>query len=258
MRQLREVEKLYSPPSRHARNGNGTALRSVSEAGTGTLEAVFTDIDGTLIDTNALHVAAWCDAFRTHGYPVQPTVVAPMIGMGAGKIVSLVATGLDAREGVGKAIAEDHKRRFLNGYLRQARPTPGARELLAALRSRGVRVYVASSARAQEREMLLQRAGVADLVDPPPRAATNGEPDADFVAAALVQAGVDPGLACLIGDTPYDIEAAARAGVCAVAVRCGGWDDKALSGAVAIYDDPSDIVRHLDTWALPAPRSAAS
>ena len=216
-----------------------------------TLEALLTDIDGTLIDTNALHTAAWCDAFRAHGIPAQPEVVAPMIGMGADKIVGLVARGLHPDEGVGKAIADDRKRRFLGGYLHYAKPTPGARSLLTALCAAGVRIYVATSAQGEEREALLRKAGVIDLVEPPPDAHEPSKPDPDVVQTALDQAAVAPARACMLGDTPYDVDAAAKCGVACVAVRCGGWDDDALEGAVAIYDDPADIVRHLQDWALP-------
>ena len=216
-----------------------------------TLEALLTDIDGTLIDTNALHAAAWCDAFRAHGIPAQPDVVAPMIGMGADKIVGLVARGLHADEGLGKAIADDRKRRFLGGYLHDANPTPGARALLTTLRSAGVRIYIATSAQAEEREALLRKAGVIDLVEPPPPGPLPSKPDPDVVRAALDQSGVAASRACMLGDTPYDVDAATKTGVPCVAVRCGGWDDEALDGAVAIYDDPADIIRHIGEWALP-------
>ena len=246
MRQLRAVDDLRAP-----------GWRSQPRASTSVLRALLTDLDGTLLATNALHAAAWCDAFRAHGYPVQPQVLAPMIGMGADKIVPLVAAGLRFDEGLGRAIADDHNRRFLEGYLEVAKPTPGARDLLVALREAGVRVYVASSAQGRERDAALERAGVADLVEPPPGKTHASKPDADVIVEVLAQTGVDPRAACMLGDTPYDIDAAARAGLPAVAVRCGGWSDRALSGAAAIYDDPADIVEHLDEWPLPHGKNAA-
>ncbi len=256
MRQLRHAaEPLHGPRIRVV--DAPAALRAADEHDA-TLAALLTDIDGTLIDTNDLHTAAWCDAFRAHGVPAQPDVVAPLIGMGADKIVPLVARGLRAGDGLGKAIVEDRKRRFLNGYLREARPAPGARALLLAFRETGVRIYVATSAQGDEREALLRRAGVSDLVEPPPRGAQPSKPDPDVVQTALDQAQVAPSRACVLGDTPYDIEAAAKAGVTCVAVRCGGWDDRALAGAAAIYDDPADILRHLDDWALPAAGSSTT
>ena len=216
------------------------------------LAALLTDIDGTLVDTNALHTAAWCDAFRAHGVAAKPEVIAPMIGMGADKIVPLVARGLHSGEGLGKAIVEDRRHRFLNGYLREARPTPGARALLSTLRDAGVKIYVASSAQSDEREALLRRAGVSDLVEAAPDRSLPSKPDASTVQAALAQAGVPSCQACLLGDTPYDVDAASSAGVSCIAVRCGGSNDEDLDGAIAIYDDPADFLRHLEDWTLPA------
>lgn len=252
MRQLREVNGRggFARRQSHWADGSLPARRDTPDHAI--LQALLVDVDGTMIATNDLHTAAWCDAFRAHGYALHPEVIAPMIGMGSDKIVSLCARGLSTDEGLGRAIAEDHKRRFLDGYIRQARPTPGARDLLLALRRAGVKVYVASSAQGDERETVLQRAGIADLVEPPPPSKLRSKPDRDVVVAALRQADVDPDCACMLGDTPYDIAAATDAGVAAVAVRCGGWDDRALAGAAAIYDDPADVLRHLDDWALPS------
>jgi phosphoglycolate phosphatase-like HAD superfamily hydrolase len=247
MRQLRDVDESYAPRGR-ARIGVSPrlALRQVPE--TAGLRAFLTDIDGTLIATNALHTAAWCDAFRAYGYPVHPSVIAPMIGMGADKIVSLVARHLTAMEGTGKAIAEDRQRRFLNGYLNEAVPTPGARDLLVALRGLGIKIYVATSAQSEERRALLERAGVNDLVELPPTAPQSSKPDPDVVCAALEQAAVPPAHARMLGDTPYDIVAAARAGVATVALRCGGWDDRSLAAAAAIYDDPGEALAFIGEW----------
>jgi HAD superfamily hydrolase (TIGR01509 family) len=244
------MDEFHTPPHGGAQNGASqpSALRKVPE--TAGLRALVTDIDGTLIATNALHTAAWCDAFRAHGYPVHPIVIAPMIGMGADKIVALVARGLSAKEGVGKAIAEDRQRRFLTGYLNGAAPTPGARNLFLALKGLGVKIYVATSAQSHERKALLERAGVGDLVEPPPPSPPRSKPDPDVVVAALEQAAVPPAHARMLGDTPYDISAASKAGIATIALRCGGWDDRTLASAALIYDDPSDALSHIDEWAV--------
>ena len=128
------------------------------------------------------------------------------------------------------------------------RPTPGARALLERMRSDGVARVVATSAAGAELEALLGQAGIADLVDATATAsdAEQSKPAPDIVEAALAKAGVAPERALMLGDTPYDIEAARCAGVASVALRCGGaWDDAALAGAIAIYDSPAAL---LATW----------
>jgi HAD superfamily hydrolase (TIGR01549 family) len=206
------------------------------------------DIDGTLLSSNALHAAAWCEAFRTFGYCVHAEEIMPMIGMGADRIVPALVDGLTADKGTGSAIADERRRTFLSAYVSHAAPTPGSRELLSLLVRAGVHVVIASAADGDERDALLRKALVADIVSLPPPAPTNTKPDPDVIFTALKQTKVDPAQACLLGDTPYDVEAAARAGVAMIAVRCGGWDDAALEGAAAIFDDPADAHANLAAW----------
>ena len=116
------------------------------------------------------------------------------------------------------------------------------------MRDTGIVLAIATSANATELQSLLARAGVAELF--PARsskdASQESKPDPDVVHAALSQAGARPERTLMVGDTPYDIEAARRAGVDAVAFRCGGyWSDDDLRGAVAIYDDPASL---LERW----------
>jgi HAD superfamily hydrolase (TIGR01509 family) len=126
-------------------------------------------------------------------------------------------------------------------------PTPGARRFVEWLNKVGVIITIATSAKAQEVTGLLSAAGVDDLIA---HAATSDDadaskPDPDIVVAALKKSGSERDKAIMIGDTPYDIEAATRAGVQTIAFRTGGWPDGALRGAVAIFDDPDDLVGHL-------------
>jgi HAD superfamily hydrolase (TIGR01509 family) len=135
---------------------------------------------------------------------------------------------------------------FKRQYLPNLKPTRGAARMLEWLRDDNVKPFVATSARKQELADLLKTAGVAKLIEGASSSddAEESKPDPDIIQAALTKAGCEPRDAILIGDTPYDIEAAARAGVPTIALRCGGWwDDRALGGAVAIYDDPDALVR---------------
>lgn len=211
------------------------------------LRGVILDVDGTLIDSNRAHAQAFADVFRAHGRDIPAERVQPLIGMGGDKLIPEL-TGLDAEHGEGKRLADAKKARFREHYLPRLRPTPGARALLERLRADGLELVVATSASGDEVGGLLEQAGIADLL-PRTTSASDAEeskPDPDIVEAALAKAGLDARDAVMLGDTPYDIEAALRAGVPCVAVRSGGWDDAALRGAIALYDSPADIVAHYD------------
>ncbi len=100
--------------------------------------------------------------------------------------------------------------------------------------------------------MLLDRAGVADLIDDATSSddAKSSKPAPDIVEAALASSGLRADEVVMLGDTPYDIESAARAGVGVIAVRCGGFPDDTLAGALAIYDDPAHLLRDYESSPL--------
>jgi HAD superfamily hydrolase (TIGR01509 family) len=209
------------------------------------------DVDGTLIDSNDAHARAWVEALCDHGIAVTFEEVRPLIGMGADKLLPKIG-GIEADSKEGEAIGRSRQQIFRTRYLPHLQPFAGTRSLLERMAADGIHRYVASSAQADELRPLLQRAGVADLIED---AATSGDaekskPDPDIVHAALERAGLSPDQVVLIGDTPYDIEAAARSQVATVALRCGGWNDEALRRALAIYHDPADLLAHYDSSAL--------
>jgi len=208
------------------------------------LRTVLLDIDGTLIDSNDAHARAWVDALRAHGYVIPFEEVRPLIGMGGDKLVPAL-TGLDPESGEAQRLSETRSKLFLERELPTLRATPGARALLEYLTSLGLELVVATSAKSSEVRALLEQAGVADLIPLASSAddADRSKPDPDIVQAALRLSGSQAGQSALIGDTPYDVEAAARANVPSVALRCGGWwDDEALGAATAIYDDPGELL----------------
>jgi HAD superfamily hydrolase (TIGR01509 family) len=217
------------------------------------LHTVLLDIDGTLIDSNDAHAHAWVGALAKHGYVVEFDAVRPLIGMGGDKLLPEL-TGLDPESGEAKRIGASRVALFRE-MLPGLSPTPGTRELLELLRDEGLELIVATSANAQEVSALLEQAGVADLVQD---AASSGDaayskPDPDIVIAALRKSGRPASHSILIGDTPYDVEAAARARVPAIALRCGGWwPDEALAGALAIYDNPGHLAKSFTTSPLAA------
>jgi len=209
--------------------------------------AVILDIDGTLIDSNDAHARAYEDAGRELGFDIPFERVRPLIGKGGDKVLPEV-TGIEEDSPDGERITERKGEIFRERYLPTLKPLPGARQLLHRFRDDTMKLVVATSAGKDDLKGLLEQAGVADLIQDATSAddAEESKPDPDIVLAALKQAGFPPEEIVMIGDTPYDVEAAARAGVRIVGVRCGGWGDQDLQGAIAVYDHPADLLDRYD------------
>ena len=205
------------------------------------------DVDGTLVDSNDAHARAWVEAFRDLGFDVPYEKVRPLIGMGGDNLLP-VAVGIEEDDPRGERLSKRRGEIFKEKYLRTLKPFPGTRALLKRLRREGLELAVASSASKDDLKPLLEIAQAADLIDSKTSSddAENSKPDPDIIQAALKRLGMSPGDALMLGDTPYDIEAAGRAGVKTVAFRCGGWKDDGLKGAIAIYDGPADLLARFD------------
>jgi HAD superfamily hydrolase (TIGR01509 family) len=172
--------------------------------------------------------------------------VRPLLGMGGDKLLPTVVPGLSEQEGMGQRIAQRRREVFLSTYVQTLRPAPGSRDLVRHLADMGLRLVVASSAKREELAALLQAAQVADLLTETTTSddADDSKPAPDIVQVALRKLGMPPTDAVMLGDTPYDIESAGKAGVRTIAFRCGGSDDTRLRGACAIFDDPADLLAH--------------
>jgi len=214
-------------------------------------KAVILDVDGTLVDSNDAHTHAWVEALAAHGHRVPFAEVRPLIGMGGDKLLPRVA-GIAEESPEGQAISERRSEIFKGRYLPRLRAFPQTRALLERMREEGMKLVVASSARADELRPLLEVAGASGLVEGTTSSddADRSKPDPDIVQAALVKTGHLPGEVLMIGDTPYDLEAARRAGVGLIGLRSGGWRDDAFPGAVAVYDDPADLLASYDASPL--------
>jgi HAD superfamily hydrolase (TIGR01509 family) len=212
------------------------------------LKGIILDVDGTLVLSNDAHARAWVDAFAEHGYEVPFDRVRSLIGMGGDKLIPAVAPGLNEENEPGKAIAERRASIFSERYAASLEPAPGARALVERLRRDGLRVVIASSARSEELDTLLAAAGVAGLIEDATTSsdAEESKPAPDIVDAALGKLGLPADEVVMLGDTPYDIESAAGCGVSVIALRCGGFPDDQLRGALAIYDDPADLLARYD------------
>jgi HAD superfamily hydrolase (TIGR01509 family) len=218
------------------------------------LDAILIDVDGTLIDSNAAHAETWAQALREHGAACTVAQVRPLVGMGGDKLLRKVAA-VEEDSTEGRAISKRKKALFAE-RLPGLAPTRGARGLIAYLRLMKKDVVVATSADDREMNALLQQAGVADLI--PHRTskddASESKPDPDIVQAALERIGARAARTVMVGDTPYDVEAARRAGVETIALRSGGhWSDEDLDGAIAVLDNPAAL---LACWQRGSPAQA--
>lgn len=214
------------------------------------MRAVLFDLDGTLVDSNDAHVAVWEQVFREAGHPLARDAIRAQIGKGGDLLVPTLLPNAD--EATCKRIADRHGEVFKADWLEKMRPFPGAHDLLARVHAAGVKVVLASSASSDELDHYVALLDAGELV----AAGTSiddvdtSKPAADIFTTALEKVGVAPEDALVIGDTPYDVEAATKAGVRAVAVRSGGFDDAALAGAVACHDDVADLLARWDESVL--------
>lgn len=211
-------------------------------------KGVLLDIDGTLLASNDAHARAWEEAFREFGHDIPAARIQPLVGMGGDKLLDTLIPGVSDTEPPGKEMTERRKAIFLHTYAPHLHPTPGARALVQRLKADGLTITIATSAKSDELETLLRAAGVQDLIEHRTTSDDTEEskPAPDIVTAALKKSGLPPDASLMIGDTPYDVESATRAGVGIIALRCGGHTDDELRGALAIYDDPADLLAHYD------------
>jgi HAD superfamily hydrolase (TIGR01509 family) len=211
------------------------------------IHGIIFDIDGTLVDSNDAHAHAWQQAMAAYGYDVPFAKIRPLIGMGGDKVLPELL-GIQKDSEPGSKIDRRRSQLFKERYLPHLRAFPGASELLRHLHERGLVLAVATSAKPDEMHSLLHviDSHATDLFtqEVSSKEATQSKPDPDVVQVALKRTQCSPDQALMIGDTAYDIEAAARSGIKTIAFRCGGWSDRDLQGAIAIYDGPADWLAH--------------
>lgn len=215
------------------------------------LKGVIFDVDGTLVDSNDAHAQSWVDTFKEAGYNVPFEKVRPLIGMGGDKLLpATIGVSPDSEEG--KKLGERRGKIFRSKYLPHLRPLPGARELVLRVKRDGLKPIVATSAKDDELKALLKAAHVDDLMEEKATAsdAKRSKPDPDIVQAAIGESGLPKKELVMIGDTPYDVEAATRAGVRSIGFLSGGWTREDLKGAAEIYDGPADLLANYDTSLL--------
>ncbi len=211
------------------------------------LTGVLLDVDGTLVDSNDAHARAWLQALSEVKVQAAFATVRRLIGKGGDKLLPEVA-GIDAESPKGKAISKRRGEIFQKEFLPSLHPFPEVKQLLARMKKAGLRLGVASSAKDDELKSLLRICEADEFVEASTSSddADNSKPDPDIVHAALKRLGLPAGQVILLGDTPYDVEAGNRAAVKVVALRCGGWDDTGLAGALKVYDSPAELLAQFE------------
>jgi HAD superfamily hydrolase (TIGR01509 family) len=208
--------------------------------------ATILDIDGTLVDTNYQHTLAWQRALREQGEIAPAWRIHRHIGMGGDQLVAAVA-GDAVEERCGEAVRAAQGERY-EELISEVELLPGARALLMALRERGATIVLASSAKADEVEVYIDKLGARELVDDWTTSADveATKPEPDLIRAALDKAGTTD--AALVGDSAWDCEAAGRAGIPTVGVLTGGFARAELlrAGAAVVYESVEELCEHLD------------
>jgi HAD superfamily hydrolase (TIGR01549 family) len=209
------------------------------------------DIDGTLVDTNYQHTIAWYRALRAHDAHIPTWQIHRHMGMGGDKLVgALMGDEFEDRHGDDVRAAEGERYMEL---IDEVEPFAGARELIKDLKDRGHTVVLASSAKAEEVEHYLGLLDARELADDWTHSGDVAEtkPAPELVETALEKVG-DDGDAVMIGDTPWDIRAAAAANVPTIAVLTGGFSEAELrdAGAVAVFEDIAQLRSGLATTPL--------
>lgn len=218
------------------------------------IQAVILDIDGTLVLSNEAQTQAWVQAFGEYGYNIEAEKVRPLIGMGGDKLIPKIVSNLNNEEGDGKKISSKRKELIINHFAPNLNPANGSRKLIQKMQEEGLKLIIASSATSEELSLLLKAAQVEDLLSEDEATtkddAEESKPSPDIIEVALKKLEIEPNHVVMIGDSPYDIEAAEKAGVGVIAVRCGGFSDEDLKNAIAIYNDPADLLTNYDTSPL--------
>jgi HAD superfamily hydrolase (TIGR01509 family) len=217
------------------------------------VKAVLCDIDGTLVESNWLHAAAWRDAFAVADIAVDLEDARRQIGKGGDELIPVFVPWWKR-----KAIEEPLKayRQFIfrQDYLHQVKPFRKVRELLEQMKEKGIAISLASSAHKSELDVYKNIANIEDLVEESSSAddAKRSKPHPDIFEATLKKLGLSPKEALALGDTPYDAEAAGKASILTVGVTTGGWSEKELlhAGCIEVYKDVEDLLANFERSAF--------
>jgi phosphoglycolate phosphatase-like HAD superfamily hydrolase len=217
------------------------------------VEAVIFDVDGTLVDTVDFHAMAWQRTLAHFGREVAFAEVRGQIGKGGDQLMP-VFLPKDMVEARGKEIEDFRKAIFARDYMPKVVGFPHVPDLFRALAGQGKRVALASSAKGDELDRYVQAAGIAGMFEFATSSddAERSKPHPDIFEAALRRLGISGAGALVVGDTPYDAQAARKAGLATVGVLCGGFTEASLkeAGCIETWADPEALWRDLGRSAL--------
>jgi HAD superfamily hydrolase (TIGR01509 family) len=217
------------------------------------------DVDGTLVDTTYLHTVAWWEALRQHDEDVPMAEIHRAIGMGSDKILDHLL-GPDRDNSQDEKLSTAHDILY-GAWWERLRPLPGAADVLRACAERGLAVVLASSSKGGELTQL-RRVIDADEVITAATSSADAEqskPAPDILQAALDQSDVDAARSVFVGDSVWDVQAAAKLDIPCIGLACGGTSAAELSeaGAAATYKDPADLLRAIRAGSAPITRESS-
>ena len=214
------------------------------------IKAVIFDIDGTLVDSVDLHARAWQETFRHFGKDIPYERVRHQIGKGGDQLMPVFFSKEEVEE-LGSEMEKYRGELYKREYLPRVRAFPNVRELFLRIKADGKRIALASSAKEDELGTYKKIANIEDLVEEETSSddADKSKPHPDIFEAVMERlGGIEPLEAMVVGDTPYDAEAAGKAGLRTIGVLCGGFPEAELmaAGCVQIYKDPADLLARYD------------
>jgi HAD superfamily hydrolase (TIGR01509 family) len=216
-------------------------------------DVLLTDIDGTLVDSNALHADAWRRTFEHFGIQIGLDEAWSQIGKGGDQLIPVFVPEAD-RERLEKPLTEFRKEIFHRDYMPRMVAFPQARELLLRVRTSGMKIALATSSEKADLSVYGKLVGMEDLVDEASSSADAkaSKPEADIFAAALQKLDMRTEQAVALGDTPWDAQAAGKLCIPVIGLTSGGWkaDDLRAAGCVEVWKDPADLLLHFDDSAL--------
>jgi HAD superfamily hydrolase (TIGR01549 family) len=220
------------------------------------IKAVIFDIDGTLVDSVDLHAKAWQETFKKFGKDIPFADVRRQIGKGGDQLLPVFFSEKEIDE-FGEEMGEYRGKLFKKDYLPRVKAFPEVRELFERIKADGKKIALASSAKEDELSAYKKIARIDDLLEGETSAddVEKSKPHPDIFEAALEELGdVDVSEAVVVGDTPYDAEAAGKIKLKTVGLLCGGWSEKELreAGCIAVYRDPADLLARYEESPLAA------
>jgi HAD superfamily hydrolase (TIGR01509 family) len=209
------------------------------------LRAFIFDIDGTLVDSNELHVDSWDRAFRKFGKQFPREALRAQIGKGSDQYLPQFLTEKEIAD-FGKQLDEYRSKLFRKEYLPRVRPFPKVRELFQRIRDDHKKIVLASSGKKNDTKYYINLLKIENLIEGYTSAddADRSKPAPDIFTAALEKLNARPAEAIAVGDTRFDVQAAAKVGLKTIALTCGGTAEEVLrqSGAIAVFRDPAHLL----------------